>query len=112
MKNILYISFFLLLTTASIKAQNTLENVLSDIAKNNKSIIANQQYWEAKKLSYKTGINPENPKFEYEYLAGNNGNQIDYYVVQAFDFPTSYIKKNQVANRQIAQSDFEAAAYK
>lgn len=112
MKNILYISFFLLLATASIKAQNTLENVLSDIAKNNKSIIANQQYWEAKKLSYKTGINPENPKFEYEYLAGNNGNQIDYYVVQAFDFPTSYIKKTQVANRQIAQSDFEAAAYK
>ncbi len=112
MKKKLYITCFLLLATASLNAQNKIESVLSDIAKNNKSIIANQQYWEAKKLSYKTGINPENPKFEYEYLAGNSGNQIDYYVVQAFDFPTSYIKKTQVANRQIAQSDFEAAAYK
>ncbi|PCI99587.1 MAG: transporter [Flavobacteriales bacterium] len=112
MKNKIVISCFLILATATLKAQNKIESVLSDIAKNNKSIIANQQYWEAKKLSYKTGLNPENPKFEYEYLAGNNGNQIDYYIVQSFDFPTSYIKKRQVANRQIAQSNFQEAAYK
>jgi len=112
MKNKLYIACFLLLVTSSLKAQHKVELVLSDIAKNNKSIIANQQFWEAKKLSYKTGLNPDNPKFEYEYLAGNNGNQIDYYIVQSFDFPTSYLKKNQVANRQIKQSVFQAAAFK
>jgi outer membrane protein TolC len=93
-------------------AQTDIESVLSEIAKNNKSIIANQQFSEAKKLLYKTGLNPENPKFEYEYLAGNNGDQIDYYIVQSFDFPTSYIKKKQVANNQIAQSDFQEAAFK
>ena len=98
MKYIFFIVAFILIT--DYNAQNKIETVLSNIAKNNKSIIANQQYWEAKRLSYKTGLNPENPKFEYEYLAGNNGNQIDYYIVQSFNFPTSYIKKNQVSNRQ------------
>jgi outer membrane protein TolC len=93
-------------------AQNEIENVLIDITKNNKSIIANQQFWEAKKLLYKTGLNPENPKFEYENLRGSTSNQIDYYLIQSFDFPTTYIKKNQVANRQIIQSDFQAAAFK
>jgi cobalt-zinc-cadmium efflux system outer membrane protein len=112
MKNKIYITCFLIITTVSLKAQNDIESVLSEIAVNNKSIIANQQFWEAKKLLYKTGINPANPKFEYEYLAGNNGNQIDYYIVQSIDFPTSYIKKNQVANRQIAQSENQEAAFK
>ena len=110
MKHLTIIMALLAISVAN--AQNDIESVLSEIAKNNKSLIANQQFWKAKKLSYKTGINPENPKFEYEYLAGNNGNQIDYYIVQSIDFPTSYIKKNQVANRQIEQSEFQEAAYK
>ena len=41
---------------SNIKAQNSVDNILSEIAKNNKSLIANQQYWEAKKLQYKTGL--------------------------------------------------------
>lgn len=112
MKNKIYTISFLILATASLNAQNNLENVLSEIGKNNKSIIANQQFWEAKKLLYKTGLTPENPKFEYENLRGSTSNQIDYYLVQSFDFPTSYIKKNQVANRQIEQSEFQEAAYR
>ena len=96
-------------------AQNKIDNVLASIAKNNKSIVANQQYWEAKKLLYKTGLNPENPKVEYEYLAGSSGgqgDQTDIFVVQSFDFPSAYIKKNQVAKQQIAQSSSELAAYR
>jgi len=105
----------LLFVITNSNAQNSIDNVLVDIAKNNKSIIAKQQYWEAKKLLYKTGLNPENPKVEYEYLAGSaggQGDQTDIFVVQTFDFPSAYIKKNQVANRQIAQSDFQIAAFR
>jgi cobalt-zinc-cadmium efflux system outer membrane protein len=97
------------------KAQNNIDNLLANIAKNNKAIIATQQYWEAKKLLYKTGINPSNPKIEYEYMAGPvsaGGNQTDISAIQSFDFPTAYIKKNQVSNRQITQSDFQMDAYR
>ena len=106
---------FVMIIATSIKAQNSIDNVLSEIAKNNKSIIANQQYWEAKKLQYKTGLTPYNPSVEYEYLIGspaNAGNQTDFFVLQSFDFPTSYIKKKQVANQQIAQTDFQIASYR
>ena len=112
MKNKILITCFLILVAATLKSQNKIASVLSDISKNNKSITANEQFWEAKKLSYKTGLNPQNPKFEYEYLAGNNGDQIDYYIVQSFDFPTSYIKKRQVAKRQIEQSNFQESAFR
>lgn len=108
MKNLIIIAALISVTVSN--AQNKIESVLSEIAKNNKSIIANKQLSEAKKLLYKTGLNPENPRFEYENLKGNNSAQIDYYLVQSFDFPTSYIKKNQVANRQIEQSTFQEAA--
>jgi outer membrane protein TolC len=106
---------FVLFVITNINAQNKIDNILADIAKNNKSIIANQQYWEAEKLMYKTGLNPSNPKVEFEYLTGSPaiaGNQTDIFVVQSFDFPTAYIKKNQVANRQIAQSEFQIASYR
>lgn len=108
---IIYITCF----TISAKSQNKIDLILSDIEKNNKAIKANEQYWEAKKLQFKTGINPSNPKLEYEYLTGSPataGNQTDFLVVQSFDFPTAYSKKNQVANQQIIQSDFYVEAYR
>ena len=43
---------------------------------------------------------------------GSNGDQIDYYIVQTFDFPTAYVKKNQVANRQVVQSNFKEDAFR
>jgi len=110
MKNLIIIAALLSVTVSN--AQEKIDNILTDIVKNNKSIIANQQFWEAKKLLYKTGLNPENPKFEYENLRGNNGNQVDYYIVQSFDFPTAYIKKNQVANRLVSQSNFKEDAFR
>ncbi len=67
-KNIQHLTFIaLMLIAASIKAQNSIDNVLSEIAENNKSIIAKQQYVEAKKLQYSTGLTPYNPYYEYDY---------------------------------------------
>ncbi len=106
---------FLMIIATSIKAQENIDDVLSEIAKNNKSIIANRQYWEAKKLQYKTGLTPYNPSVEYEYLVGSPvgaGNQTDFFVLQSFNFPTAYTKKKQVANQQIAKANFQLTAYR
>ena len=93
--------------------QVSIDTVISQIAKNNKTILANTQYWEAQKLNYKTGLTPPNPIVEYDYLSGspaNAGNQTEWSVVQSFDFPTAYIKKNQLSKQQTALADLQVIA--
>jgi len=105
----------LILISANINAQNNIDNVLLEVVKNNKSIRANQQYTEAKKLQYKTGLTLKNPSVEYEYLNGSPagaGNQTDFLAIQSFDFPTAYNKKKQVAELQIEQTYFQLTALK
>ncbi|MBL4939215.1 MAG: TolC family protein [Lutibacter sp.] len=111
----LYMLSFVLLFITNSKAQENIDKVLLEIAKNNKSINANNQFLEASKLKYKTGLTLENPKVEYEYLNGSSdvvGNQKEFYIVQSFDFPTAYLKKRQISEKQIAQIHFKSTAYK
>ena len=99
----------------SLNAQNSIDNILIEVGKNNKAIQSNKQYWEAQKVKYKSGLNPSNPKVEYEFLSGSPataGNQTDIFIIQELDFPTAYIKKNQVANEQIGKIEFEEKRYK
>lgn len=94
-------------------AQSTIENILSEISKNNKTILANTQYWEAQKLQYKTGLTPANPAVSFDYMAGSPataGNQTDFTLTQEFDFPTAYIKKKQVSRQQMVQAEFQLAS--
>lgn len=103
----------LLLFSAKGNAQSAFENVLAEISKNNKTILANTQYWEAQKLQYKTGLTPHNPTVEYDYLSGSPasaGNQTEFTVAQSFDFPTAYIKKNHLENEQAVQAGFQVTA--
>lgn len=96
-----------------IYAQNSVDNILSSVTKNNKTLIANAQFVEARKLEYKTGISPEDPKIEYDYLIGSPvgaGNQTDFSVTQSIDFPTSYFSKKKMANQQIAKTELELNA--
>ncbi len=91
-------------------AQSNMDTILSTISKNNKTLIASQQYYQAVNLQYKTGLTPYNPTAEYDFLSGspaNAGNQQDFTISQSFDFPTAYIKKNQLANQQIIQSEYQ-----
>jgi len=113
MKKSFYIILPLLVLSINIKAQTTIDSVLSTIEKNNKTILTNVQYWEAKKLEYQTGLTPYNPKVDYDYLNGSPvgaGNQTDFAVTQSFDFPTAYSKKKQLSNEQIEQADFQIIA--
>jgi outer membrane protein TolC len=94
-----------------LSAQSSIDNVLAEIAKNNKSIIANNQNLEAQRLTFKTGLTPDNPKVEYDYLPGTPagaGTQRDFSITQGFDFPTVYGKRVKVSDEQIAKSQLEA----
>lgn len=91
-------------------AQSNLDNMLSSVSKNNKSLLTVQQQGEAKKLGYNTGIYLSNPVVEYDYLYGSPvgaGNQTDFNIIQSFDFPSAYIKRKQVITRQVAQIDYQ-----
>jgi outer membrane protein TolC len=91
-------------------SQSTINNVLTEIAKNNKTIQANTQYWNAQKVQYKTGNSLYNPTIEYDYLKGspaNAGNQTDLTITQSFDFPTVYGKKKELAKQLSNQADLE-----
>jgi outer membrane protein, heavy metal efflux system len=102
-------------STVSGFAQTSIDQLLKEIEKNNKSILAEKQYWETQKLSYKTGLTPDNPKAEIDYMVGRPegaGNQRDIVVTQGFDFPTSYGKRKSVSNEQIKNVDNELNAFR
>lgn len=95
-----------------VNGQSNLEAVLVSIEKNNKSLKSDRQYWEAKKLEYKTGLTLPNPMVQGQYLFGSPkaaGDQTDFFVVQPFDFPTIYKKRRELAAVQGAISTSEFA---
>src|SRR3989304_8690567 len=113
MKKYFILKSIVIAFAVNANAQSTIDTVLANIAKNNKTIFANTHYWEAQKLQYKTGLTPYNPSVNYDYLIGSPstaGNQTDFTITQTFDFPTVYIKKKQVAEQQIGQAEFQLIA--
>ncbi|WP_291114331.1 TolC family protein [Flavobacterium sp. UBA6135] len=102
-----------LLAFSSGFAQSNIDNILTEIAKNNKTIQANTNYWNTQKVQYKTGNSLYNPTIEYDYLKGspaNAGNQADLIITQSFDFPTVYGKKNELAKQMSMQADLQLKA--
>lgn len=113
MKKVIYTVLPLLFSALNVCAQSAIDSVLVGIAKNNKTILANTQFWEARKLEYQTGLSPYNPKVDYDYLIGtpsNAGNQTEFAVTQTFDFPSVYVRKKQLSNEQIRQAAFQVNA--
>ncbi|TRX20499.1 TolC family protein [Flavobacterium franklandianum] len=104
-------NIILFLVTMSLSlgySQSTIDITLIEISKNNKTILANTQYWNAQKVQYKTGNSLYNPTVEYDYLNGspaNAGNQTDFTITQSFDFPSVYGKKNALAYQLGIQAD-------
>ncbi|MBK9333115.1 MAG: TolC family protein [Ignavibacteria bacterium] len=103
-------ALILSLLQTGVYSQSNIDNVLKEISKNNKSIIANTQLQESRKLEYQTGQSLYNPFVEVTNLfgqSGDNGSQLEFKLIQSFDFPTSYSKRNKVSGLKIQQTDFE-----
>ena len=115
MKKLFYILLLLFGIALNAKSQISIDSVLYKIEQNNKTIQANVQFWEVKKMEYKTGLTPYNPKVEYDYLNGSPegaGNQIEFSITQSFDFPTVYSKRKQLSREQIKQAEFQLTSAK
>jgi len=91
-------------------AQNTVDNVLTEVEKNNTTLLAYRKSIDAEKIGNKTGITPQNPEVEFNYLWGNPssiGNRKDFSIRQTVDFPTSFYIKNQISDIKNEQTELE-----
>ena len=91
-------------------AQNSIESVLSEIEKNNTTLIALRKSVDAQKIGNKTGIYLQNLEIEFNYLWGTpsaNGNRTDFNITQQFDFPTAYGIKNDISDLKNEQTGLE-----
>ena len=107
MKKYITLLSALFVVTAIANAQSSIDNVLSAISKNNKTIVAETQFWETQNIQFRTGLTPSDPSVNYDYMIGSPataGNQTDFIFSQAFDFPTVYARRSQLANKQGEQS--------
>ncbi len=110
---IVIINIGLVLLCINAKAQSSITSVISEIAKNNKSIQAVNQYYTAQNMLFKTGITPANPTVEYDLLFGNSneiGNQSEFSITQQFDFPTTYLRQSELAKTKSAQIEYQLTA--
>jgi outer membrane protein, heavy metal efflux system len=104
-----------LLISNTALSQSAVDSVLRAVKTNNKAIQSNKQYWDAKKVGYRTGLTPYDPQVEYDYLIGSPagaGNQRDFSVTQRLDFPTTYKQKRILAREQTVQADLHHNAYR
>lgn len=101
--------------TGTVIAQNSVDSVVKQVERNNKSIQSNKKYWQAKQAEFKTGLTPYDPQIEYDYLFGSPvgaGNQKDFSITQRLDFPTVYKRKKDLSGQQIAQTNLQQQVYR
>jgi hypothetical protein len=100
----------LLVLSINTFAQVAVDSVLATIERNNTTLLSYRKSVDAEKIGNKTGLAPQNPEVEFNYLWGNPsaiGNRTDFSVKQSFDFPTAYSYKNQIANLKNEQAELE-----
>jgi len=110
MKKIIITNICLLFVLGTgLVAQNQ-DEVLVLITNNNKEIKANEKYFQALILEYKTNLNPSDPAFEYGYYPGNSvapGAKRTVSLNQSFDCPSSYFHKRKYADKQIQIAEYK-----
>jgi outer membrane protein TolC len=80
-----------------ISAQQGFDAFLQSVESNNKTLISAQKLSEAESLEAKTGIYLANPEVSYARLNQESGFYSEMVVSQSFDFPSTYIHKNKIA---------------
>ncbi len=102
-----------LLSLPAWAQRSSVDSVLAQIARNNRSLATVRQAAEARKLESRIGQYPANPFVEYDYLPGRPegaGTQQEFAITQSFDFPSVYGYRKQVIRRQALQADLETQA--
>lgn len=89
-------------------SQGQIDEVLTEIEKNNTTLAALRQHTDAEKLANKTGIYLQNPEVGFNYLWGSPsviGKRMDISISQSFDFPTVYKYQNQISDLRNDQAE-------
>jgi outer membrane protein TolC len=108
--SLIIIIFCLTALNINVSGQITVDNVLSEIEKNNSSLAAMRKKADAEKLGNMTGLNPDNPDVEFNYLWGRpeaTGNRTDLRISQSLDFPSAYIYRNRISELRNSQAEME-----
>lgn len=107
------ITLFSLFLIISAFAQTDLENFLKSVETNNLKLKSFRQLSDTREIESRTGLNPENPEIEFEYLPGNvedKGTMTTMKVSQKIEFPTVYSQKNKLSKLYQNQYDQEFLA--
>lgn len=110
-----YLAGFLLLAALGVQAQGHIDDVLKSIENNNKSLSANRQLTDAQQLEARTGNYLSNPSVELEKMWGEGkdaGSEYTLTVSQSLDFPTTYARKNKLAELKTTTFDYQFAAFR
>lgn len=89
-------------------SQNSVENIISEIEKNNLTLSALKNEMEADKLEHRQENYLQNPEVEFGYLWGNPssiGNRKDFSIMQSFDFPTAYKQRSDIRKMRDNQTN-------
>lgn len=110
MKHMLLLIISIVLYSQQLFSQNNIDYILSEIEKNNTTLVALQKRASATQIENKTGIFLQNPEIEFNYLWGNPtsiGNKTDINFKQTFDFPSAYSYKNKISVIKNEQVELE-----
>ncbi|HBH84438.1 MAG: hypothetical protein A2X04_16365 [Bacteroidetes bacterium GWF2_41_9] len=110
MKIIIILLNSILLFGAELFSQNSMDNIITEVEKNNTTLSALRKNADAERIGNKTGLYLKNPEFAFNYLWGspeNIGNRTDISVLQSFDFPSAYVYRSQIAEFQNEQVELE-----
>ena len=110
-----YLAGLLLLAALGVQAQGHIDDVLKSIENNNKSLSANRQLTDAQQLEARTGNYLSNPSVELEKMWGEGkdaGSEYTLTVSQSLDFPTTYARKNKLAELKTTTFDYQFAAFR
>lgn len=105
-----YSVLVLFVYAATCSAQTSIDSVLTSVSRSNKKILASEKLLESVILESRVGLYPANPYVEYDYLNGGPstpGEQHELLIMQSFDFPSVYSRKNQLAKEKALSAEHQ-----
>ncbi len=94
-------------------SQDKIQQVITSVADNNKSMKAYDNYTQGRILEAKTGLLPDNPSITFDYLTGGNSNDHlkEFIAVQTFEFPSVYVHRKNISRDEMELSMLNKQLY-